>query len=289
MGTIFVARSKTISDWGYDVGLSKHLYKVGYTEEPVKNVVAAGWDGTADWSPDSARIVTGGKDAQGLAGLFMIPVDGEHAGEPTRLVDGVAINPVWSPDGSVIVYGGPFAKGQVSLFGVRPDRTPVELPPVRGKQSFDRDFCLLDARGIVLTFDHQPDFLLLKAVQYVALGNGTETRIENLADRGLFLHLYDDAPALRRLFPQELDVFEVTRVPQRVEVAFQGRGVVDIPSLGEDTCADRIGGDAPVPGDVDLRDDVTLRGRCPGCPEKHDECHQKPAGAPPHIHPKPLK
>ena len=50
MGTIYVARSKTISDWGYDVGLSKHLYKAGYTEEPVKDVVAAGWAGAADWS-----------------------------------------------------------------------------------------------------------------------------------------------------------------------------------------------------------------------------------------------
>jgi hypothetical protein len=50
VGTIFVARSKTISDWGYDVGLSKHLYKVGYTEEPVKDVVAAGWAGVTDWS-----------------------------------------------------------------------------------------------------------------------------------------------------------------------------------------------------------------------------------------------
>ena len=50
MGTIYVARSKTISDWGYDVGLSKHLYKVGYTDEPVKDVVAAGWAGAADWS-----------------------------------------------------------------------------------------------------------------------------------------------------------------------------------------------------------------------------------------------
>ena len=87
--------------------------------------------GTADWSPDSTWIVTGGKDAEGLAGLFMIPVEGEHAGEPIRLAQGVATNPVWAPDGNVIVYSGPFAKGQVSLFGVRPDRTPVELPAVR--------------------------------------------------------------------------------------------------------------------------------------------------------------
>ena len=49
MGTIFVARSKALSQWGYDVGLSKHIYKVGYTDEPVKDVVAAGFAGEADW------------------------------------------------------------------------------------------------------------------------------------------------------------------------------------------------------------------------------------------------
>jgi len=30
--------------------LSKHIYKLGYTEEPVKAVVAAGWAGESDWS-----------------------------------------------------------------------------------------------------------------------------------------------------------------------------------------------------------------------------------------------
>jgi hypothetical protein len=49
LGTIFVARSKTLSQWGYDVGLSKHIYKVGYTDEPVKDVVAVGWAGATDW------------------------------------------------------------------------------------------------------------------------------------------------------------------------------------------------------------------------------------------------
>jgi hypothetical protein len=49
VGTIYVARSKTLSQWGYDVGQSKHIYKVGYTEEPVKEVIAAGWAGAIDW------------------------------------------------------------------------------------------------------------------------------------------------------------------------------------------------------------------------------------------------
>jgi len=50
VGTIFVARSKALSQWGYDVGLSKHIYKVGYTEAPIKDVIAAGWAGETDWA-----------------------------------------------------------------------------------------------------------------------------------------------------------------------------------------------------------------------------------------------
>jgi hypothetical protein len=50
VATLFVARSKTLSDWGYDVGLSKNIYKVGLTDEPVKDVVAAGWAGIGDWT-----------------------------------------------------------------------------------------------------------------------------------------------------------------------------------------------------------------------------------------------
>ncbi len=50
MGTIYVARSNALSQWGYDVGLSKHLYKVGYTEGDAKAAVAAGWAGETDWT-----------------------------------------------------------------------------------------------------------------------------------------------------------------------------------------------------------------------------------------------
>src|SRR4029077_5177535 len=84
--------------------------------------------GTADWSPDGSWIAAGGSDAQGPA-LFRIPVDGSP---PVRLVAGPAVNPVWSPDGDLIVYAGALATGQIApLRGMRPDGTPVELPPVR--------------------------------------------------------------------------------------------------------------------------------------------------------------
>ena len=83
--------------------------------------------GTGDWSPDGKWIVVGGRDAQGPA-LFKIPVDG---GAPVRLVGGQAVSPVWSRDGKLIVYAGPVVGGNVPLLGLRPDGSPVELPPVR--------------------------------------------------------------------------------------------------------------------------------------------------------------
>jgi hypothetical protein len=50
MAVIFVARSPSFSKWASDVGFSKHVFKVGVTEEPVKAVVQAGWAGESDWT-----------------------------------------------------------------------------------------------------------------------------------------------------------------------------------------------------------------------------------------------
>src|SRR5260370_5322043 len=45
MGVIYAARSVALGKWGADVGLSKHIYKIGYGEEPVKKLIEAGWAG----------------------------------------------------------------------------------------------------------------------------------------------------------------------------------------------------------------------------------------------------
>ncbi len=66
MGTIFVARSKTLGDWGYDVGLSKHIYKVGLTDGPVKDVIAAGWCGVTDWVLVKKQDGVDGIDEDGI-------------------------------------------------------------------------------------------------------------------------------------------------------------------------------------------------------------------------------
>ncbi|HUK59162.1 MAG TPA: hypothetical protein VLV50_08005 [Stellaceae bacterium] len=49
MATLYVARSAKLGKWASDVGLGKHVYKIGVTDEPVKTLVAAGWAGETDW------------------------------------------------------------------------------------------------------------------------------------------------------------------------------------------------------------------------------------------------
>jgi hypothetical protein len=51
MGQIYVARSVKLSKWGSDVGVSKHVFKLGVAEEtPPKELAQAGWAGESDWA-----------------------------------------------------------------------------------------------------------------------------------------------------------------------------------------------------------------------------------------------
>ena len=83
--------------------------------------------GSAAWSPDGKWIVTGGDDAKG-PGLFKIPIDGST---PVRILASEAIDPVWSPDGSIIIYAGQAVASTRPLLAVRPDGSPLSLPPIR--------------------------------------------------------------------------------------------------------------------------------------------------------------
>lgn len=69
MAVIYVARSVKLADWGSEVGLSKHLYKLGVAAAPVKPLVAAGWAGETDWTLVKQQEAAGVEEAEVLARL----------------------------------------------------------------------------------------------------------------------------------------------------------------------------------------------------------------------------
>jgi serine/threonine protein kinase/Tol biopolymer transport system component len=139
--------------------------------------------GTADWSPDGAWIVTGGSDQQG-PGLFKIPIEG---GAHMRLYTGEAYNPVWSPNGDLIVYATPRVGGLDVLRGVRPDGTPVELPEVRLRLGGAHRFLRSGAGLVYLDAIDTKDFSLID------LATKKSRKITNLSDRG-YLTTFDITP-----------------------------------------------------------------------------------------------
>jgi Tol biopolymer transport system component len=143
--------------------------------------------GTADWSPDGAWIVTGGKDEKG-PGLFKIPVDG--GGEPQRLYTGVARGPVWSPKSDLIVYSAPRGAGPAgsdALQGVRPDGTAVQMPEVPVRIGGAHRFLRSGAGLVYLKGIESKDFWL------VDLATGKTRQLTDLTDRG-YLSTFDTTP-----------------------------------------------------------------------------------------------
>jgi hypothetical protein len=69
MGVLYVARSAAFSEWASDVGLSKHVYKVGCTDEPLNELIKAGWGGADDWILVRKRDVDGVDEAEILTRL----------------------------------------------------------------------------------------------------------------------------------------------------------------------------------------------------------------------------
>jgi hypothetical protein len=59
MPSIYVARSVKAGKWASDVGLGKHIYKLGVTDGDPKAAAAAGWAGETDWSIVKAEPVEG--------------------------------------------------------------------------------------------------------------------------------------------------------------------------------------------------------------------------------------
>jgi hypothetical protein len=70
MGFLYVARSVKLARWASDVGLGRHVYKVGVSEEdPKTSLVSQGWAGERDWTLVRKRAVEDLSENQALARL----------------------------------------------------------------------------------------------------------------------------------------------------------------------------------------------------------------------------
>jgi hypothetical protein len=69
MGSIYVARSVKLGRWASDVGLGRHVYKVGVAEGDPKTAVATGWAGETDWTIVRKREVEDLSEEDALARL----------------------------------------------------------------------------------------------------------------------------------------------------------------------------------------------------------------------------
>lgn len=64
MAILYVAASKTMQEWGADVGLGKNLYKVGVAEDGTPEDAVAGLAGHGDWKVlKTAEVDFGEADA----------------------------------------------------------------------------------------------------------------------------------------------------------------------------------------------------------------------------------
>src|SRR5262249_22412931 len=50
MGVIYVARRAKFSKWASDAGVTKNVFKIGYSENDPAPLIAAGWGGETDWT-----------------------------------------------------------------------------------------------------------------------------------------------------------------------------------------------------------------------------------------------
>ena len=69
MGILYVARSVKLSRWASDVGVGKHVYKLGVAESDPKALAAAGWAGETDWTITRKQAVEGLGEEEALARL----------------------------------------------------------------------------------------------------------------------------------------------------------------------------------------------------------------------------
>ncbi len=81
MPTVYIAMSDTMQAWGSDAGISKHLYKIGFTDETPADAITAlneaGYGGQTDW------VLAGARESETVDEAALMA----RVGERMKLVD----------------------------------------------------------------------------------------------------------------------------------------------------------------------------------------------------------
>jgi hypothetical protein len=72
MAILYVARSAKLARWGSDVGLGRHIYKLGLADGDPKALAAQGWAGETDWTIVRKREVEDLSEEQAVERLSAV-------------------------------------------------------------------------------------------------------------------------------------------------------------------------------------------------------------------------
>ena len=97
------------------------------------------------------------------------------------------------------------------------------------------------------------NLLLFEAVEHVGHRHAVQALVVDVANGGFFADKHIQEDALFGILALDAQILEVAGVPERVEIALDGDGVVGVALVGKHAGEDGFFGDAPVANDANLR------------------------------------
>src|ERR1700722_5920102 len=156
------------------------------------------------------------------------------------------------------LHGGAFLDDEVDRDRGRRDGLDVrlyrrKLVPVLGQQFADHIDGPRQTGGIVGAFHREAgDMLFLEAVENIRSRDRVQALVVDLADGRLFFNDDVENDALGGILTCNLQILEVSGVPERVEVALDGRRIVGLVGVGKEPRQYRLSGDAAIADYPDL-------------------------------------
>lgn len=165
--------------------------------------------GAPAWSPDG-RWIAFAAIRNGKQRLFKVPADG---GEPIRLGDGYALDPVWSPAGQFLIYSGADVGTNVPVKAINADGTPRVIPDlVLSRGSRRMDFLGADDALVILKGN-----LSYKEFWAVNLETGAERQLADIGPGPMVSDFDVSADGREIVFDRVSDASDIVLIELPVE------------------------------------------------------------------------